>query len=81
MVTTLTGKNQITIPSKIARALDLHPGVRLDWFIGHDGTLCARRKASQEELSNDLAGRGRRFLSSGGDPIGKLIAERAAEEA
>jgi bifunctional DNA-binding transcriptional regulator/antitoxin component of YhaV-PrlF toxin-antitoxin module len=80
MVTTLTGKNQVTVPAKLVQELRLHPGVRLDWFIGPDKTLRARRLASKQELSANLAGRGRRFLTSGTDPIAALVAERAAEE-
>jgi len=80
MVTTLTGKNQVTVPSKIAQELNLYPGVMLDWFIGPDRTLRARRKATREELSVSLAGRGRKFLTAGKDPVAELVAERAAEE-
>ena len=80
MVTTLTGKNQVTVPAKLASELNLHPGVRLDWFIGPDNTLCARRMASKKELVAGLAGRGRRFLVSGKNPIETLIAARTEEE-
>ena len=80
MVTTLTGKNQVTVPAKIAQELNLYPGVMLDWFIGPDRTLRAKRKASREELSTSLAGRGRKFLNSGKDPVAELISERTADE-
>ncbi|MCB9122440.1 MAG: AbrB/MazE/SpoVT family DNA-binding domain-containing protein [Caldilineaceae bacterium] len=36
---TLTRKNQITLPAEIVRALDLAPGSQLAWSIGPDGTL------------------------------------------
>ena len=40
MVTsTLTRKNQITLPAEMVRALDLTPGSQLAWSIGADGTL------------------------------------------
>ncbi len=80
MITTLTGKNQVTVPAKIASELQLHPGVRLDWSIGPDGTLCAKRIASKGELCKDLAGRGRRFLTSGKNPVAELVAERTADD-
>lgn len=80
MITTLTGKNQVTVPAKLAEELKLHPGVRLDWFIGPDQTLRARRVASKKELAAELAGRGRKYLAEGSDPIAALVAERTAEE-
>lgn len=80
MVTTLTGKNQVTVPAKLVQELHLHPGVRLDWSIGPDRTLRAKRLASKQELSATLAGRGRKYLASGRDPIAELVSDRAAEE-
>ena len=80
MITTVTGKNQVTLPSQIVRALKLEPGVKLDWFIDSDNTLRARRIASRQELASELAGRGRKFLRSGHDPVADLIAERTREE-
>jgi AbrB family looped-hinge helix DNA binding protein len=32
MITTVTGKNRITIPGELARELDIAPGTRLDWL-------------------------------------------------
>lgn len=34
MTTTLTGKNQITVPAEITRKLGLTPGTRFDWALG-----------------------------------------------
>jgi AbrB family looped-hinge helix DNA binding protein len=31
MITTVAGKNQITIPAELARELDISPGTKLDW--------------------------------------------------
>jgi AbrB family looped-hinge helix DNA binding protein len=42
MITTVTGKNQVTIPAKLAHQLDIQPGTRLDWAIGPDGVLIVR---------------------------------------
>lgn len=80
MITTLTGKNQVTVPAKLVQELHLHTGVKLDWFIGPGNILCARRLASKRELSANLAGRGRRFMTPGADPIAALVAERARED-
>ncbi|MCA9972972.1 MAG: AbrB/MazE/SpoVT family DNA-binding domain-containing protein [Anaerolineales bacterium] len=40
--TTVTGKNQITIPAKLARPLGIQPGTRIVWSIRDDGVLIAR---------------------------------------
>ena len=34
MKTTLTGKNQVTVPAVIASKLKLEPGTRFEWSIG-----------------------------------------------
>jgi AbrB family looped-hinge helix DNA binding protein len=38
MITTVTGKNQITIPAKLANQLGIQPGTRIEWSIG-EGNL------------------------------------------
>jgi AbrB family looped-hinge helix DNA binding protein len=44
MITTVTGKNQITIPAELARELDIAPGTKLDWTKGEAGAaVCANR--------------------------------------
>jgi hypothetical protein len=52
----------------------LHPEIRA--FLD----LRAKRKASRKELSRSLAGRGRKFLTSGKDPVAELISERASNK-
>ena len=42
MITTVTGKNQITIPAELARELDIAPGTRLDWAKGETGVLIVK---------------------------------------
>ena len=39
MITTVTGKNQITIPADLARELNIKAGTRMDWSKDEDGTL------------------------------------------
>ena len=77
MITTVTGKNQITIPAKLARQLDIQPGQRIDWSIGENGVLTARLLPSRGELARQAAGMGRQWLEAGEDPIGDLVDERA----
>lgn len=76
MITTVTGKNQVTIPAKLARHLGIQPGQRLDWSIGEDGVLTARLLPSRSELARQAAGMGRQWLEEGVNPIADLIEER-----
>jgi len=80
MITTVTGKNQITIPADLARELDISPGTRLDWAKGREGTLIAKIIPNRAELARRLAGRGKRHLRSGSNPIRELIEDRVRED-
>jgi AbrB family looped-hinge helix DNA binding protein len=77
MITTVTGKNQVTIPAKLAKQLDIQPGTRIDWSIGEGGVLIARLLPPRAELARQAAGMGRQWLTEGRDPIAELIEERA----
>lgn len=81
MITTVTGKNQITIPAKLARQLDIRPGQRLDWSVGKDGVIKVRVLPSRGELARMAAGMGREWLEGDADPIADLIAERSQADA
>ena len=59
MITTVTGKNQITIPAELARELDIAPGTRFDWAKGEAGGLIVKIIPNRAELARRLAGRGR----------------------
>ena len=76
MITTVTGKNQITIPAALARKLDIEPGQRIDWQIDEDGILIARLLPKRGELARQAAGMGREWLVDGADPVADLIKER-----
>jgi AbrB family looped-hinge helix DNA binding protein len=80
MITTVTGKNQITIPAKLARELDIAPGTRLDWAKGDEGILIVKIIPNRAELARRLAGRGRRHLRQGSNPIQDLVEDRARED-
>ena len=77
MITTVTGKNQITIPAALARQLNIEPGQRIDWHIGDDGVLIARLLPKRGELARQAAGMGRKWLDDGADPVAELIDERS----
>jgi AbrB family looped-hinge helix DNA binding protein len=80
MITTVTGKNQVTIPAELARELDITPGTRLDWAKGDAGILVVRIVPSRAELARRLAGRGRKYLRKGIDPIRALVEDRSRED-
>ncbi|MCL4506166.1 MAG: AbrB/MazE/SpoVT family DNA-binding domain-containing protein [Chloroflexi bacterium] len=81
MITTITGKNQVTLPAEIVRALDLTLGSQLDWSIGPDGTLIATPLPSRAKRAAALMGAGRKYLRPGSDPVRDLIVERVQEDA
>jgi AbrB family looped-hinge helix DNA binding protein len=80
MITTVTGKNQITIPAKLAVQLDIQPGTRVEWSISEDGLLVARPLPRRGELARRIAGMGRSWLPEKADPIADLIRERAKDD-
>ncbi|MEZ4710066.1 MAG: AbrB/MazE/SpoVT family DNA-binding domain-containing protein [Caldilineaceae bacterium] len=80
MITTVTGKNQITIPAKIVRALDIQPGTRIDWSIGKDGSLIAQVVPQRGILARQITGMGRAWLDADSDPIDELLQERGKED-
>jgi superfamily II DNA or RNA helicase/bifunctional DNA-binding transcriptional regulator/antitoxin component of YhaV-PrlF toxin-antitoxin module len=80
MITTITGKNQVTLPAEIVRALELTPGTQLDWSIGPDHTLIATPVLSRAQRAEALIGAGRRYLRPGSDPVRDLIVERQQDD-
>lgn len=80
MITTVTGKNQITIPAELARELHITTGTRLDWTKGDEGFLVVKIVPNRAELARRLAGRGRRHLRLGSHPIRDLVEDRVRED-
>ena len=76
MITTVTGKNQITIPATLARKLNIEPGQRIDWQIDENGVLIARLLAKRGDIARQAAGMGSEWLDEGFDPVADLIDER-----
>ena len=81
MITTVTGKNQVTIPAQLVKALDIQPGTRIDWSMGEDGIILARLVPQRGALARKVAGMGRNWAKQGTDPIADLIRERNQEDA
>jgi bifunctional DNA-binding transcriptional regulator/antitoxin component of YhaV-PrlF toxin-antitoxin module len=82
MITTLTGRNQITIPASLAARFSLKPGTRIEWLPGEraDEIRC-RIVPDPARLASDLKGAGRKYLQAGRPhPLDLLAAEREAGE-
>lgn len=80
MITTITGKNQVTLPAELVRELELTPGTQLDWQIGPNRTLVATPRPTRAQLAEELMGAGRTYLRRDTDPVADLIAERVADD-
>jgi AbrB family looped-hinge helix DNA binding protein len=73
---TVTGKNQITIPAAIARALHIEPGMQLEFELGEEREMIVRPVLSRAERVKLLEEKWQPLFPSGSDPIGDLIRER-----
>ena len=77
---TITGKNQITIPAAIARALGIEPGMKLEFELTGERAVAMRPVESRAEKVRRLEGMLRPYLPPGADPIGDLIREREQDD-
>ena len=83
MTTTLTGKNQITIPAAFAAQYRLKPGTRIEWIAGSspDEFHC-RVVPAPATVARELYGAGRKYLKPAAkEPITELMAERVQDDA
>ncbi len=79
MISTLTGKNQVTVPAELARELCLEPGVRLDWTAGTTpNTIHIRILPSKRQILDRIQELGATIKNR--NLIEELVAERANEE-
>jgi bifunctional DNA-binding transcriptional regulator/antitoxin component of YhaV-PrlF toxin-antitoxin module len=82
MITTLTGRNQITIPASIAARFSLKPGARIEWLPGAapDEIRC-RILPDPARLARELKGAGRKYLRPGQThPLDLLAQDRGTDE-
>ena len=84
MTTTLTGKNQVTVPVEITREMGLEAGARFDWVRGEQpGTIVIHVQPTIRQLLDRAQELGRQAKQEhelqGRDLIAELIAERAEE--
>ncbi|MEO5926704.1 MAG: AbrB/MazE/SpoVT family DNA-binding domain-containing protein [Bryobacteraceae bacterium] len=78
MTTTLTGKNQVTVPAEIAREFGLQPGSKLDWSKGKTpGTIVVKVQPSKRQMIERIKEIGRGFKNR--NLVEELIREREKE--
>lgn len=81
MTTTLTGKNQVTVPAEIAQKLGLQAGAQFDWALGDQpNRIVITIKPTRKQLLERVRTIGRAFKKEGQDPIGDLVREREEDD-
>lgn len=81
MTTTLTGKNQVTVPAEIAQKLGLQAGARFDWALGDQpNQIVITVKPTRRQLLERVRQIGRTFKKKGQEPIADLVREREEED-
>ena len=81
MTTTLTGKNQITVPAEITRRLGLAAGAQFDWAVSDQpDQITITIKPSRKQLLERVRAIGRKFRKPGQDPVADLIRAREEED-
>ena len=81
MITTVTGKNQITVPAAVAAAEGIEPGMRFAWrFTEREHVLEVRVLKSVAEVAANLRGRGVQYRSRPGSAVDAVLREREREE-
>ena len=81
MRTTLTGKNQVTVPAAIAQQLGLLPGAQFDWAVGdRPDKIIITIKPTRQQLLEEVRALGRKGRKPGQDPIGGLLRERVQDD-
>jgi len=81
MITTVTGKNQVTVPAEIARKEGLRPGTRLEWrSTEREHVLEVRVLPAPASIAANLRGRGNANRLLSGSPVDRLVRERENED-
>ena len=81
MTTTLTGKNQITIPASLSARYRLKPGTRIEWLVGAEpDEIVCRVLPDPATIAAELRGAGRKHLRPGKHPITELLNERSSDD-
>ncbi len=81
MTTTLTGKNQITVPAEITQKLGLQAGALFDWALSDEpNRIVITIKPTRRQLLERVRTIGRASRRPGKDPIADLIREREEDD-
>jgi bifunctional DNA-binding transcriptional regulator/antitoxin component of YhaV-PrlF toxin-antitoxin module len=81
MITTITGKNQVTVPAALATKAKVHPGTRLDWELSDEAdTFVVHILPDAGTVASSLRGRGRQYRRRGTSAVRNLVRERARED-
>ncbi len=78
MITTLTGKHQVTVPAEIVSKAGMKPGTHLEWrTTNRKNILEVRVLPDAASLARSIQGRGK--ARRGGSAVTRLIEERRRE--
>ena len=81
MTTTLTGKNQITVPAEITQQLGLTSGARFDWAVGEQpNKIIVTIQPTRKQLLERARAIGRKFRKRGQNAVADLIREREEDD-
>jgi bifunctional DNA-binding transcriptional regulator/antitoxin component of YhaV-PrlF toxin-antitoxin module len=81
MTTTLTGKNQITVPAGITRKLGLRTGAQFDWAVSDQpNKIIVTVRPTRRQLLERVRAIGRKYNKRGRNPIADLIREREEDD-
>lgn len=81
MTTTLTGKNQITVPAEITQKLGLRRGAQFDWVVGaQPNKIVITVKPTRKQLLERVRQLGRKAKRSGVDEVAEFIKWREEDD-
>jgi bifunctional DNA-binding transcriptional regulator/antitoxin component of YhaV-PrlF toxin-antitoxin module len=82
MITTVTGKNQVTIPADLARKYHIEPGARLEWAEGErDDEIRIRVQPGPSELLRQVRELGAKYAGRAPDSAEAIRRMREEEDA
>ncbi len=81
MTTTLTGKNQITVPAEITQKLGLTPGTQFDWALGDQpNQITITIKPTRKQLLQRVRELGRKAQRPGVDEVAEFVKWREDDD-
>ncbi len=81
MITTLTGKNQITVPAEITKKLGLAPGARFEWAVGdRPNRITITIKPTRKQMLERIRELGRKAQRPGVDDVAEFVQWREEDD-